>query len=314
MLEYYEHREEFSDVGGMEILKDWLVKRRNAFDSRARDFGLPLPKGILMIGVPGTGKSLTAKAVGALWKMPLLRLDVGKIFGGLVGSSEENIRTVIKTAEAIAPAILWIDELEKGFSGTQSSGSTDGGTTSRVFATFITWLQEKTSPVFVIATANNVSALPPELLRKGRFDEIFFCDLPSREDRRQIIDIHLRKKKRDPGQFDMDKLVDATADYSGAELEQAVVAGLYDAFDTGNDLTTEGLLKTVHDIVPLAITMREMIEGMREWSRTRARPAAARGKAPAKKEGWMAKYGAPTANLGDKGPETPDDGERKLEL
>lgn len=313
MLEYYEHREEFSDVGGMEILKDWLIKRRSAFGSRAKDFGLPLPKGILLIGVPGTGKSLTAKAVGALWQMPLLRLDVGKIFAGLVGSSEENIRTVIKTAEAIAPAILWIDELEKGFSGTQSSGSTDGGTTSRVFGTFITWLQEKTTPVFVIATANNVSQLPPELLRKGRFDEIFFCDLPDREDRRQIIDIHLRKKNRDPGQFDMDKLVDATVDYSGAELEQAVIAALYDAFDTGNDLTTEGLLKTVGDIVPLAITMREMIEGMREWARTRARPAAARGRAPAKKEGWMAKYGAPSKNLGDKGPE-PDDGERKLEL
>jgi SpoVK/Ycf46/Vps4 family AAA+-type ATPase len=314
MLEYYEHREEFSDVGGMDILKDWLIKRRSAFGSRAKDFGLPLPKGILLIGVPGTGKSLTAKAVGALWQMPLLRLDVGKIFAGLVGSSEENIRTVIKTAEAIAPAILWIDELEKGFSGTQSSGSTDGGTTSRVFGTFITWLQEKTSPVFVIATANNVTALPPELLRKGRFDEIFFCDLPDREDRRQILDIHLRKKKRDPGQFDMDKLVDATVDYSGAELEQAVIAALYDAFDTGNDLTTEGVLKTVRDIVPLAITMREMIEGMREWARTRARPAAARGRSPGKKEGWMAKYGAPTANLGDKGPETADDGERKLEL
>src|SRR6478609_9008914 len=282
LLEYYEHREEFSDVGGMEVLKDWIVKRRSAFGSRAKDFGLPLPKGILLIGVPGTGKSLTAKAVGALWQMPLLRLDVGKIFGGLVGSSEENIRTVIKTAEAIAPAILWIDELEKGFSGTQSSGSTDGGTTSRVFGTFITWLQEKTSPVFVIATANNVSALPPELLRKGRFDEIFFCDLPDREDRRQIIDIHLRKKKRDPGQFDMEKLVDATIDFSGAELEQAVVAALYDAFDTGNDLTTEGLLKTTSELVPLAITMREMIEQMREWARTRARYASARGRQPPK--------------------------------
>ncbi|MFN0248810.1 MAG: AAA family ATPase [Kofleriaceae bacterium] len=316
LLEYYEHREEFSDVGGMDILKDWLVKRRNAFSSRARDFGLPLPKGILMIGVPGTGKSLTAKAVGALWQMPLLRLDVGKIFGGLVGSSEENIRNVIKTSEAIAPAILWIDELEKGFSGTGSSGQTDGGTTSRVFASFITWLQEKTSPVFVIATANNVSALPPELLRKGRFDEIFFCDLPDREDRRSIIDIHVRKKKRDPGQFDMDKLVDATIDYSGAELEQAVVAALYDAFDSGNDLTSEGLIQTLRDIVPLAVTMREQIEAMREWARTRARPAAARkgNTSAAKKPGWMARHGAPTANLGDKSPETSDDGERKLEL
>ncbi|HEU4615835.1 MAG TPA: AAA family ATPase [Kofleriaceae bacterium] len=314
LLEYYEHREEFSDVGGMEILKDWLIKRRNAFSSRARDFGLPLPKGILLIGVPGTGKSLTAKAVGALWQMPLLRLDVGKIFAGLVGSSEENIRMVIKTAEAIAPAILWIDELEKGFSGTQSSGQTDGGTTSRVFGTFITWLQEKTTPVFVIATANNVHQLPPELLRKGRFDEIFFCDLPDREDRGQILDIHLRKKNRDPGQFDMDKLIDATVDFSGAELEQAVIAALYDAFDSGNDLTTEGLLKTVGDIVPLAITMREMIESMREWARTRARMASSRAKVP-KKEGWMARYGAPTANLGDKGTEHPDDdGGRKLEL
>jgi len=314
LLEYYEHREEFSDVGGMEVLKDWLVKRRNAFSTRARDFGLPLPKGILLIGVPGTGKSLTAKAVGALWQMPLLRLDVGKIFGGLVGSSEENIRSVIKTSEAIAPAVLWIDELEKGFSGTASSGQTDGGTTSRVFASFITWLQEKTTPVFVIATANNVHQLPPELLRKGRFDEIFFCDLPDRDDRAQILDIHVRKKKRDPGQFDMEKLLEATVDFSGAELEQAVVAALYDAFDTGNDLSTEGLLHTLKEMVPLAITMREQIESMREWARTRARMASARNRAPAKKEGWMARYGAPTANLGDKAAETSDDGERKLEL
>ena len=322
ILEYYEHREEFSDVGGMEILKDWLVKRRNAFSSRARDFGLPLPKGILLIGVPGTGKSLTAKAVGALWQMPLLRLDMGKIFGGLVGSSEENIRNVIKTAEAIAPGVLWIDELEKGFSGTQSSGQTDGGTTSRVFGTFITWLQEKTTPVFVIATANNVQALPPELLRKGRFDEIFFCDLPDREDRRQIIDIHLRKKRRDPGQFDMDKLVDATVDYSGAELEQVVIAALYDAFDTGNDLDTKGLLQTIRDIVPLAVTMREQIDAMREWARTRARPASSRGSTAGKGKGagaggnpgWMARHGAPSGNLGDKDAGPPDEGERKIEL
>jgi SpoVK/Ycf46/Vps4 family AAA+-type ATPase len=183
-----------------------------------------------------------------------------------------------------------------------------------VFASFITWLQEKTTPVFVIATANNVHQLPPELLRKGRFDEIFFCDLPDREDRAQIIDIHVRKKKRDPGQFDMEKLLEATVDFSGAELEQAVVAALYDAFDTGNDLTTDGLLHTLKDMVPLAITMREQIESMREWARTRARMASARGRAPAKKEGWMTRYGAPRANLGDKAPETSDDGERKLEL
>src|SRR6266545_3427913 len=171
--------------------------------------------------------------------------DVGKIFAGLVGSSEENIRNVTQTAEAIAPSVLWIDEIEKGFSGTGSSNMSDGGTTSRVFGSFITWLQEKRSPVFVIATANNVHQLPPELLRKGRFDEIFFCDLPSGEERKQIFDIHLRKKNRDPSSFDLDKLVTATGDYSGAEVEQAVVAALYDAFDADGDLTTERLLTSL---------------------------------------------------------------------
>ena len=299
ILEYYEHREEFSDIGGLTSLKDWLVKRRHAFSSRAREFGLPLPKGILMIGVPGTGKSLTAKAAGALWEMPLLRLDVGKIFAGLVGSSEENIRTVIRTAEAIAPAILWIDEIEKGFSGTGSSNMSDGGTTSRVFGSFITWLQEKESPVFVMATANDVSALPPELLRKGRFDEIFFCDLPTVDERRTIIDIHLRKKKRDPGQFDLDRLANMTSDYSGAEIEQAVIAALYDAFDTGNDLDTEGLAQSISEIVPLAITMRERIEAMRDWARTRARPAgksltprrAPQPQARAQSKSWLERHG-----------------------
>src|SRR3569832_425412 len=223
LLEYYEHREEFSDVGGMEILKDWLVKRRAANNTHTKDFGLPLPKGILLIGVPGTGKSLTAKAVGALWQMPLLRLDVGKIFAGLVGSSEENIRTVIKTAEAIAPAILWIDELEKGFSGTGSSGQTDGGTTSRVFGTFITWLQEKTSPVFVIATANDVRSLPPELLRKGRFDEIFFVDLPDAEDRHEIIGMYYRRYvgQEAPAEL-VDKLGGLSEGCAGSDLESAL--------------------------------------------------------------------------------------------
>jgi ATP-dependent 26S proteasome regulatory subunit len=290
MLEYYEQTEDVHDIGGLEVLKDWLAKRRHAFSSRARDFGLPLPKGILLIGVPGTGKSLTAKAVGRLWEMPLLRLDVGKIFAGLVGSSEENIRQVIHTAEAIAPAILWIDEIEKGFSGTGSSNMSDGGTTSRVFGSFITWLQEKRSPVFVIATANNVTQLPPELLRKGRFDEIFFCDLPAAEERKQIFDIHLRKKHRDPAGFELDKLVAATGDFSGAEVEQAIIAALYDAFDASSDLTTERLLASLADIVPLAITMREQIEGMREWARTRARDAS--GRRTERKSSWLEKHGA----------------------
>jgi SpoVK/Ycf46/Vps4 family AAA+-type ATPase len=279
ILEYYEAVEDVEDVGGLEILKDWLKKRQQAFTSKARDFGLPLPKGILLIGIPGTGKSLTAKCVGSMWQMPLLRLDVGKIFAGLVGSSEENIRKVIKTAEAIAPAILWLDELEKGFSGTGSSNMSDGGTTSRVFGTFITWLQEKTSPVFVIATANNVHQLPPELLRKGRFDEIFFCDLPQREERKQIFGIHLKKKNRKPESYDLEKLADATPDFSGAEIETAVVAAMYDSFDAGEDVTNERLLTSVGDIVPLSVTMREVIESMREWARTRARSASAKGAA-----------------------------------
>ncbi len=310
LLEYYEHREELSDVGGLQTLKSWLVKRRHAFSARAREFGLPLPKGILLIGVPGTGKSLTAKAVGALWEMPLLRLDVGKIFAGLVGSSEENVRSVIRTAEAIAPAVLWIDEIEKGFSGTGSSNVSDGGTTSRVFGSFITWLQEKESSVFVIATANDVSALPPELLRKGRFDEIFFCDLPDQDERRQIFDIHIRKKGRDPAAFDLPSLVSSSSDYSGAEIEQAVVAALYDAFDSGGDLTTQGLQETVRDIVPLAVTMSERIEQMRKWALTRARSAS--GKKRPAATSWLQRHGASAPATQERA--EPDDGERKLEL
>src|SRR3954463_11279330 len=265
ILEYYEAQESLDEIGGLETLKAWLQKRRGAFTSKARDFGLPLPKGILLIGVPGCGKSLTAKAVGAAWQMPLLRLDVGKIFGGLVGASEENIRKALKTAEAIAPAVLWLDEMEKGFSGTGSSNMSDGGTTSRVFGTFVTWMQEKTAPVFVIATANNVHQLPPELLRKGRFDEIFFVDLPTDEERKEIFNIHLSKKGRNVDLVDLKKLVEATPEFSGAELEQVVVSALYDAFDAGQDLATDGILSAAREIVPLAVTMKEGIDGMREW-------------------------------------------------
>ncbi|MBL8787913.1 MAG: AAA family ATPase [Deltaproteobacteria bacterium] len=276
ILEFYETDSRFSDVGGLEVLKGWLKKRKSSFSRDARDFGLPAPKGLLLIGVPGCGKSLTAKAIGAMWHMPLLRLDVGKIFGSLVGSSEENIRKAIKTAEAVAPSILWLDELEKGFSGTQSSGQTDGGTTSRVFSTFITWLQEKKSSVFVIATANNVQALPPELLRKGRFDEIFFVDLPNSKEREEIFNIHIKKKKRDSGSIDVSALVAASQQFVGAEIEQAVISALFDAYEDGKaELSTERLLKSVEEIVPLAYTMKEMIDGMREWAKSRARRASA---------------------------------------
>jgi SpoVK/Ycf46/Vps4 family AAA+-type ATPase len=277
ILEFYETSQAFKDVGGLEILKEWLRKRHVAFTKRAREFGLPMPKGILLIGVPGCGKSLTAKAVGTLWQMPLLRLDVGKVFSSLVGSSEENIRKAIKTAEAVAPCILWLDELEKGFSGTKSSGQSDAGTTARVFASFITWLQEKETPVFVIATANDVSLLPPELLRKGRFDEIFFVDLPSPDERKEIARIHVKKVKRDPEAFDFDKILGATQGFSGSEIEQAIISGLYDAFDAERDIDTDTVVKSCQEIIPLSYTMKEGIDAMREWAKSRARRASSIG-------------------------------------
>ncbi len=277
ILEFYEADRGLDSVGGLVTLKDWLKKRRVSFTQSARDFGLPEPKGILLLGVPGCGKSLSAKAISIAWQMPLLRLDVGKVFGSLVGSSEENMRRAIKTAEAVAPSILWLDELEKGFSGTKSSGTSDGGTTARVFATFLTWLQEKKSPVFVIATANDVSMLPPELLRKGRFDEIFFVDLPNSDERRAIFEIHLSQRKRDPGSFDLNKLVRASAGYSGSELEEVIVIAMYNAYDQGlgeSDITTEMMLQALGEIIPLSQTMRERLTEMREWARSRARLAS----------------------------------------
>ena len=275
ILDFYQTDDRFTDVGGLDLLKTWLGKRQKSFSKDARDFGLPAPKGILLVGVPGCGKSLTAKAIGAMWKMPLLRLDVGKVMGSLVGSSEENMRKAIKTAEAVAPSILWLDELEKGFSGTGSSGQTDGGTTARVFGTFITWLQEKSSPVFVIATANDVSALPPELLRKGRFDELFFVDLPSPTERREIFGIHITKKSRDVTKFDMDALVAASQGFSGSEIAETVNSALYDAYEDGKaELNTERVLKAIDEIIPLSYTMKERIDGMREWAKSRARRAS----------------------------------------
>jgi ATP-dependent 26S proteasome regulatory subunit len=279
ILEFMHAEETVNGVGGLELLKTWLRKRTRAFTKEARAFGVPQPKGILLIGVPGCGKSLTAKSIGNLWQLPLLRLDVGRVFGSLVGSSEENIRRAIKTAESVAPCILWLDELEKGLSGVQSSGASDAGTTSRVFGTFITWLQEKTSPVFVIATANQVKLLPPEILRKGRFDEIFFVDLPSGDERKDIFKIHIKRRAtadypRDPEKFDIGALVEASEGYSGAEVEQAVISALYDAFDQGMDLTTEGLLTSLEETVPLSQTMQEEITSMREWAKTRARFAS----------------------------------------
>lgn len=276
ILEYYRAQEQFGDVGGLDSLKDWLTKRARAFGDEARDFGLPSPKGVLLLGVQGCGKSLCAKAVSSLWGLPLLRLDVGKVFSDLVGSSERNIREAILVAESVAPCILWVDEIEKAFAGTQSSSFSDAGTTSRVFGTFLTWLQEKTAPVFVIATANNIQQLPAELLRKGRLDDIFFVDLPTREERAQIFAIHLRKHRRDSAKFDLEKLAQTAEGFSGAEIEEAVVAALFDVFESRSDLTTEAALRAISETVPLSTTMKEDIEGLRRWASGRARPASSR--------------------------------------
>lgn len=274
MLEYYRATEQFDTVGGMVQLKDWLRKRSSAFTDDARKFGLPAPKGVLLIGVQGCGKSLCAKALASQWRVPLLRLDLGRVFSSLVGSSEENVRSAIRVAESVAPAILWIDEIEKAFAGTQSSSFSDAGTTSRVFGTFITWLQEKTSPVFVMATANNISQLPPELLRKGRFDDIFFVDLPDRAERADIFKIHIAKRGRNPEGFDLKKLAEASDGFSGAEIEEAVVAALFDVFDKKQDLSTDAILSSINSTVPLSKTMKEDIDRLREWARDRARPAS----------------------------------------
>ncbi len=269
-LEYYHPKETMADIGGLDNLKSWLKKRGRGFDKSAKEFGLETPKGILLLGIPGTGKSLTAKAIGSDWQFPLLRLDMGKIFGGIVGESEQNIRGALNIAEAIAPSILWIDEIEKGMSGISSSGSTDGGTTARVLGTFLTWMQEKKKPVFVIATANNISQLPPELLRKGRVDEIFFVDLPTEEERMEILKIHIERRRRNPEKFDLKKLAKISKGFSGAELEEAVKEAMFQAYDEAEDLQTYHIEEAIKRTYPLAKTMGEVIKDMRTWAKSRA--------------------------------------------
>ncbi len=274
MLEYYELEETMNDVGGLDVLKQWLQNRSYAFTEKARGFGLPEPKGVLLLGVQGCGKSLAAKATAAEWKLPLLRLDVGRIFDSFIGSSEENIRKAIRTAESLAPALLWLDEIEKGFSGSVGAGMVDAGTTSRVFATFLTWLQEKTAPVFVFATANEIWYLPAEFFRKGRFDEVFFVDLPQKAERREIFSIHLSKRGRNPADFDIEVLADASKGMSGAEIEQAIIAAMYEVFPLERDITTEDIRKSMKDTVPLSVTMKESIDETRRWAQHRARMAS----------------------------------------
>jgi len=274
VLEFFEHDESLSTVGGIDGLKQWLASRTSAFGERARAFGLPQPRGLLLLGVQGCGKSLTAKAIAAHWRLPLLRLDIGSVFSPYVGGSEANMRKALAMAESLAPVVLWIDEVEKGFGGTTGSGNADGGASLRVFSTFLTWMQERKRPVFVVATANRIAELPPELLRKGRFDEIFFVDLPTPAEREAIFAIHLAKRHRDPGRFDLGAVAGATHGFNGAEVELALVSAMYAAFSAEREVTTEDVLAAARETVPLSTTMAEDIDALRTWARTRARSAA----------------------------------------
>jgi len=271
LLEYCPTEATPADIGGLDALKHWLEQRRLAFSEEARRYGLPLPRGVLLVGPQGTGKSLTAKAIAHSWGMPLLRLDVGRLFAGLVGASEARTREMIQRAEAMAPCVLWIDEIDKGFGGDSRS---DGGTSQRVLGTVLTWMAEKTSAVFVVATANAVERLPGELLRKGRFDEIFLLDLPSGDERRAILDLQLRRR-RPEHQLPLDVLVDRTAGFSGAELEQTVIEAMHLAFAEDRDFSEADLVAAASQVVPLSRTAREQLEQLQAWARGgRARPAS----------------------------------------
>jgi SpoVK/Ycf46/Vps4 family AAA+-type ATPase len=277
ILDFYPATEEMSDIGGLDNLKDWLLRRGGAFSERARTYGLPHPRGLLLVGIQGTGKSLTAKAIAHHWHLPLLRLDVGRLFGGLVGESESRTRQMITLAEALSPCILWIDEIDKAFAGVDSKG--DSGTTSRVFGTFINWLAEKQSPVFVVATANNIQALPAEMLRKGRFDEIFFVGLPTQQERRAIFSVHLsRLRPHNLKNYDLDRLAYETPDFSGAEIEQTLIEAMHIGFSQNRDFTTEDILEAASQVIPLARTAQEQIQKLQAWAAAgKARMASRNG-------------------------------------
>ena len=276
ILEYIEEDETIDSVGGLEELKKWLKQRSNAFTERAREYGLPQPKGMLILGVPGCGKSLIAKTTARLWGLPLLRLDMGRVYdGSTVGRSEANLRSALKTAESISPVILFIDELDKAFAGGGGSGDSDGGTSGRIFGSFLTWMQEKKSPVFVMATANRVERLPGEFLRKGRFDEIFFVDLPNSTERKDIFGIHLGKRRSEISRFDLEQLTKVSDGFSGAEIEQAIIAAMYDAFAQDREFTQLDIIAAIKATLPLSRTMTEQVTALRDWAGQRARPASA---------------------------------------
>jgi SpoVK/Ycf46/Vps4 family AAA+-type ATPase len=273
VLDCVPEREGLDDVGGLRGLKAWLEKRRKAFTPEAKEFGIPAPRGILLLGVQGCGKSLAAKAVAKAWELPLLRLEPGRLFDKFIGESEKNLDRALATAERMAPCVLMIDEIEKGFASVVSSES-DGGLSRRILGRLLGWLQDREAPVFLVATCNQITALPPELMRKGRFDEIFFIDLPVLDERRQIFTVHLARRHRDPAVFDLTALAEASEGFSGAEIEQAVVSALYTAFARGAELATEHILEEIKATKPLSVTRAEDVESLREWARGRAVPAS----------------------------------------
>lgn len=274
VLEYVETTNTFENVGGMDLLKDWLGKRTRAFTREARDYGLPEPRGLMLLGVQGCGKSLVAKTIASAWQVPLLRLDMSRIFHAYIGSSEDNMRRALRIAETLAPVVLWIDEAEKAFSGGGSSDSVDGGTTARVVGQFLMWMQERTAPVFVVMTANSIDRLPPELLRKGRLDEIFFVDLPRGRERAEIFNIHLTKLRREVQQFNLRELVNVSDGFSGSEIEQAIISAMHDSFFEDREVTTKDIVRALQQTVPLSKTMREDIGRLRMWAADRARPVS----------------------------------------
>jgi ATP-dependent 26S proteasome regulatory subunit len=265
ILEFCVSNVKLSDIGGLVNLKKWLKRRSEALTQKAALYGLPCPRGLLLVGVQGTGKSLTAKAIANDWNLPLLRLDVGKLFGGIVGESESRMRQMIQLAEAMSPCILWIDEIDKALSGMESRG--DGGTASRVLATFITWLAEKTSSVFVVATANNIQALPPELLRKGRFDEIFFLGLPNEQEKELIFRVHISRLRPKSWQnYDIEALSKKAKNFSGAEIEESIIEAMHVAFSENREFLTEDVLRVIDQSVPLAYINKEKIDALQDWA------------------------------------------------
>ncbi|HSN66085.1 MAG TPA: AAA family ATPase, partial [Fusibacter sp.] len=266
ILEFIPHQSGLESVGGLENLKSWVKMRSHSFSDKAREYGLPSPKGLLLAGIQGTGKSLSAKTIAAEWKLPLLRLDVGRLFGGIVGESESRVRQVIKLAEAIAPVILFIDEIDKAFANITSGGDGDSGTSQRVFGTLLTWMQEKTAPVFVVMTANRPEVLPAELIRKGRIDEIFWVDLPSQTEREQIFQVHLKRVRSDRKNFDFNFLASRSKDFSGAEIEQVIYEGMQQGFSRGEEFCQGDLLDSIADCVPLAQIAQPQIEALKGWA------------------------------------------------